>query len=107
MTPARAAILAHACDRVTLPRVPAFFRPCRRVEIGDAYRMGDRAPWVGSYVPDAYTGQRGTVVRVCDDGDLEIELDNGRGVFVYHARVRPIGPDGMPRLCPDEIGGAL
>ncbi len=77
------------------------------MEIGNAYRMAEAPPYAGRgrFVPDAYTGRRGTVVQVCANGDLEIELDNGRGVFVYHARVRPIGPDGMPRPCPDEIGG--
>ena len=91
-------IIDDVCGRVTLPRIPNFFGPCRQVEIGLAYRMD-----LGR-VPDHYTGRRGTVVCVCSDGDLEIELQRGGTVWVYHRRVHPVGPDGMTRPCPDDRG---
>lgn len=57
------------------------------VEVGPAYRMG------GGLRSDEFTGRRGVVSQVSPDGDVEI--DDGRTLWVFHARLRAVDRAGV------------
>lgn len=97
-----AAIVDDVLSRVGLPsELPPALARGREVEIGLAFKMQPHGP--GRLERDAWTGLRGRVVWVCHDDDVEIELPNGRGVFVHHGRVRTVDPaTGRAAPSPDE-----
>lgn len=97
-------IVTDALARIGLPSaLPQSCRRGRAVEIGLAYRMADGPPYSGRgrLVADAWTGMRGTIVDACSDGDVELEMPGG-GVFIHHARIRTIRPDGTAQPSTDE-----
>lgn len=81
---ATAAILEHACERSAMPRIPEALLCRRVVEVLPAYTMDGP-------LADEWTGQRAVVAKVHASGDVDLEMEFGGEVAVYHSRLRTLG----------------